>query len=68
MSGCEPEIVGPWAPAALAPVEDPLVWCGKTATWLIGNLVLAVSLGLGSAKARWTAGRVGSWGSKAPSH
>ena len=41
MSGCEPE--EPGAPEPGAEAEDPLVWCGKTATWLIGNLVLAVS-------------------------
>ena len=25
-----------------AAAEDPLVWCGSTATWLIGDLVLAI--------------------------
>ena len=35
ISGCD-------AAAEAGPAEDPLVWCGRTATWLIGNLVLAL--------------------------
>ena len=46
ISGCEEAVVEEAAAA-----EDPLVWCGSTATWLIGDLVLAF-IGVAAAAAR----------------
>ena len=46
-----------------AAAEDPLVWCGSTATWLIGDLVLAI-IGVAAAATR----SVEAVGTRQPSH
>ena len=41
---------------------DPLVWCGSTATWLIGDLVLAIVRVAGAARS------LEAVGTRQPSH